>query len=129
MTKELSKGLKIVLLVHFVLGIILGMIFLFIPEYYCNLLGVDMTDHGALRLIGAASIALGGSSFLAYRSKDWEKAKLLVQMDLIWLISAIVAMVWWLIESAMVPGWWIFGMFIAFLVAFGYFYFDQEKQV
>jgi len=131
MAKELLKGLEIVFLVHFIVGLVLGIIFLFIPETYCILVGITMTDYGILRLVGAASLALGGSSFLAYRSKDWEKAKLLVQMDFIWLVSAIVGLIWWLIESGIfyssVAGWWIFGMFLAFLIAFVYYYILQEK--
>ncbi|MHA2038287.1 MAG: hypothetical protein ACW98X_17755 [Promethearchaeota archaeon] len=127
MPKELLKGLEIVFLVHFILGLILGILFLFIPETYCTLVGVTMTDLGALRLIGAASLALGGSSFLAYKSKDWEKAKLLVQMDFIWLASAILGLIWWLIESGPVAAWWVFGMFVAFLIVFVYFYILQEK--
>ena len=131
MAKELLKGLEIVFLVHFILGLILGILFLFIPETYCTLVGIAMTDYGILRFVGAASLALGGGSFLAYRSKDWEKAKLLVQMDFIWLISAIVGLIWWLIESGIfystVEGWWVFGMFVAFLTAFVYYYILQEK--
>ena len=127
MTKELLKGLKIVFLVHFILGLILGLVFLFIPKTYCDLVGVVMTDLGLLRLIGAASLALGGSSFLAYRSKDWEKAKLLVQTDLIWLVSAITGLIWWLIENGPVVAWWVFGMFVAFLIVFVYFYILQER--
>ena len=127
MSKELLKGLEIVFLVHFIVGLILGIIFLFIPKIYCDLVGVVMTDPGVLRLIGAASLALGGSSFLAYRSKDWEKAKLLVLTDLIWLVSAIAGLVWWLIESGPVVAWWVFGMFVAFLGVFVYFYILQEK--
>ena len=125
--KELLKGLNIVFLVHFVLGLILGIILLFIPKVYCDLVGAVMTDHGVLRLIGAASLALGGSSFLAYRSKDWEKAKLIVLTDIIWLISAIVGLTWWLVEGGPIVAWWIFGMFVLFLVAFVYFYILQEK--
>ena len=127
MAKELLKGLKIILLVHFIMGIILGFIFLILPEAYCDIVGVTMTDHGVLRLIGAASLALGGGSFLAYRSKEWEKTKLLVQLNLIWLISAVVGVVWWLIEGGPVAGWWVFGMFVIFLIAFVYFYILQEK--
>ncbi len=127
MGKDLLKGLEIVFIVHFILGLILGIFFLFIPEIYCNLVGVTMADYGLLRLIGAASLALGCGSFLAYRSKDWEKSKLLVQTDLIWLVSAIVGLAWWLIESGPVVGWWVFGMFVAFLIVFAYFYILQEK--
>lgn len=127
MAKELLKGLKILLLVHFALGLIIGLVFLIIPDAYCKLVDFTITDHGAFRLIGAASIALGTSSFLAYRTKDWEKSKPFVQMEFIWLISAIVAMVWWLIDSGPIAGWWIFGMFAVILIAFVYFYFLQEK--
>ena len=127
MAKELLKGLKIVFLVHFILGIVIGFIFLFTPEFYCDLFDFEITDHGAFRLIGAASLALGSSSFLAYRTKDWGKSKLFVQMEFIWLISAIVAMVWWLVDSGPIAGWWILGMFTAFLIAFIYFYILQER--
>ena len=127
MVKELLKGLEIVFLIHFITGLILGIIFFFIPDAYCKLVGVTMTDYGVLRLLGAASLALGGSSFLAYRSKDWEKAKLVVQTDLIWLVSASVGLAWGLIGSGPVAGWWVFGMFVVFLGAFIYFYILQEK--
>lgn len=44
MPKEISKLLEIVFLVHFISGIILGFIFLFIPEIYCDLVGYSITD-------------------------------------------------------------------------------------
>ena len=128
MAKELEKGLEIVFLIHFILGLILGFVFLFIPEVYCNLVGYTITDKGSFRLIGAASLAFGFSSFLAYRSKDWEKAKQLVQIDIVWLVSASGATIFWIIsESLHVAAWGIFVMFMAFLIAFGYFYLLQEK--
>jgi hypothetical protein len=128
MAKEISKILKIIFLIHFILGIIIGVIFLFIPEIYCDIVGFTVTDKGPFRLIGAASLALGGSSFLGYRSSDWEKVKILVQMELIWLISATGAMFFWLIfEGGPIAGWVIVGMFIGFLIAFLYAYIYEEK--
>lgn len=128
MPKEISKLLELVLLVHFILGIIIGIIFLFIPEIYCDLVGYTITDKGSLRLIGAASLALGSGSFFAYRSKDWEKVKLVVLIELVWLIFANGAMLYWLIfESGPIMGWVIEVMFICFLVAFLYFYIQEEK--
>jgi hypothetical protein len=126
--KELMKGLEIVFFIHFILGLIIGFIFLFIPELYCDVVGVTITDKGVFRLVGAASFSLGFSSFLAYRVQDWEKAKLFVQMELIWLILASGAMFYWLIfEEGPVVGYWIFGMFLGFLIAFVYFYLQQKK--
>jgi hypothetical protein len=127
LSKELLKGLKIVFLVDFIVGLILGGIFLFLPKAYCVLVGVDMIDYGLLRLIGAFSLALGGGSFLAYRSNEWEKAKLIVLIDLIWLVFAIVGLIWWLFEGGPIVAWWVFGMFVVFLGGFGYYYILQEK--
>ena len=36
-------------------------------------------------------------------------------------------LVWWLIESGPVVAWWVFGMFVAFLGMFVYYYILQEK--
>jgi len=128
MPKEISKLLEIVFLVHFVLGLILGIIFLFIPEIYCDLVGFPITDKGLFRLIGAASLALGSGSFFAYRSKDWEKIKLVVLIELVWLVFANGAMIYWLIfESGPVMGWFIEVMFICFFVVFLYSYIQEEK--
>ena len=92
MANEISKGLKYVLLTHFVLGIIIGVIFLIFPEQYCNLFGIIISDHGVYRLIGAASLAFGFSSYLAYRNANWDTVKLFIQIDLVWLIGANIGM-------------------------------------
>lgn len=128
MPKEISKLLEIVFFVHFILGIIIGFIFLFIPEIYCDLVGYSIIDKGSFRLIGAASLALGSGSFFGYRSKDWEKVKLIVLIELVWLVFANGAMLYWLIfESGPIAGWLIEVMFICFLVAFLYSYIQEEK--
>ena len=79
------------------------------------------------RLIGAASLALGFSSYLAYKNNDWDIVKLFVQMELIWLIGANIGMVWWLLTGGPIMAWIIEIMFIFFLVAFLFFYFQEKK--
>ena len=128
MVKEISKPLELTLLIHFILGIIIGFIFLFIPDVYCELVGYNITDKGTFRLIGAASLSLSFGSFLAYRSKEWEKVKLIILIELIWLISATGAMLYWIIfENGPIAGWVIEIMFILFLIAFVYFWFQEQK--
>ena len=127
MGKEISTGLRYILLVHFILGIIIGVVFLFFPEQYCLLFGIVISDHGMYRLIGAASLALGFSSYLAYKKKDWDIVKLFVQMELVWLVGANIGMIWWLATNAPIMMWVIEIMFIFFLVAFLRFYFQEKK--
>jgi len=127
MGREISKGLKYILLLHLILGIIIGVVFLFFPESYCSLFGITISDHGMYRLIGAASLALGFSSYLAYRNHDWDVVKLFVQMELVWLIGANLGLLWWLFTGAPILSWSIEVMFIFFLVAFLYFYIQENK--
>jgi len=131
MANEISKGLKYVLLIHFVLGIIIGVVFLFFPEQYCGLFGIAITDHGVYRLIGAASLALGFSSYLAYKNSQWDTVKLFVklfiQVDLIWLVGANIGMLWWLFTGISPMMWIIEGMFIFFTVAFLLCYIQENK--
>jgi len=127
MGKEISTGLRYILLVHFILGIIIGVVFLFFPEQYCLLFGIVINDHGMYRLIGAASLALGFSSYLAYKKNDWDVVKLFVQMELVWLVGANVGMIWWLTTNGPIMAWVIEIMFIIFLGAFLLFYFQEKK--
>jgi len=127
MANEISKSLKYVLLIHFVLGIIIGVVFLFFPEEYCALFGIAINDHGVYRLIGAASLALGFSSYLAYKNGQWDTVKLFVQMELIWLTGANIGMLWWLFTGVSPMMWVIEVMFIFFTVAFLFFYFQENK--
>ncbi|MHA2288901.1 MAG: hypothetical protein ACXABG_08940 [Promethearchaeota archaeon] len=127
MGKEISTVFRYVLLLHFILGIIIGVIFLFFPEQYCALFGIVISDHGMYRLIGAASLALGFSSYLAYKKNDWDVVKLFVQMELVWLCGANIGMLWWLITGGPIMGWVIEVMFIFFLVVFVLFYLLERK--
>lgn len=127
MGKEISTGLRYILLVHFILGIIIGIVFLLFPEQYCLLFGIVINDHGMYRLIGAASLALGFSSCLAYQNKDWDVVKLFVQMELVWLVGANIGMIWWLATTGPIMAWVIEIMFILFLVAFLLYYFLEKK--
>jgi len=127
MADEISKGLKYVLLIHFVLGIIIGVVFLFFPEEYCALFGITVTDHGVYRLIGAASLAFGFGSYLAYKNNQWDTVKLFIQMDLVWLIGANIGMLWWLFTGVSPLMWILEVMFIFFTVAFLFFYFQENK--
>lgn len=122
MIMTISKGLKFVLLIHFVVGIVLGVVFLFFPEVYCQIFGISIQDHGVYRLIGAASLALGFSSYLAHKNADWNIVRLFIQMELVWLVSAIIGVLWWLLTNGPVAAWSIFTMFALFLAAFLYFY-------
>ncbi len=122
MRDTISKILKRVFLVHFIVAVVFGILY-FIPEQFLGLVGWNVTEPAVYRIVGAAMIALGVSSLLAYRQSEWMKVKILVEMEIIWLIGADIATLWGAVSGSYPPFIWVnFGLLIAFTVAFIYCY-------
>ena len=129
MKKSISSGLKTTFLVHAIVGIVLGLAHLLIPESVGNLLGWDMADP-VYRLAGAAVIAFGVSSSLAYQADACEKIKIVVQAELVWAGLGALAILWGLLDGALPPAAWLNCVMLAgFAAAFGYFYTRPDAAV
>ena len=128
MEKQISSGLKTTFLAHFIVGVAFGLIYLFIPEAWGNLVNWPILEPTAYRLIGAAILSFAASSWLAYRESAWEKVKIVVQMEIVWTILGTLVMLWGLIFASLPAFGWVNAVVLAgFAAAFSVFYFRQER--
>jgi hypothetical protein len=121
--KQISQGLKMTFLVHFVIGLIFGLIDLLIPEQWGNLTNWPVQDPTMYRLVGAAILAFAASSILAYRETDWERVIIIVRTEIIWTGLAtlvfLVSLVFW--DASAIA--WLYALLMAgFCAAFSVFY-------
>jgi thiamine transporter ThiT len=121
--KKVSQGLRITFLVHFVVGLIFGLVFLFIPKTYGDLVNWPVQDLMIYRVLGAAMLGFAASSILAYRETNWEKVIIVVRMEIVWTALGTLALLWTLIAGD-APGiaWLNAAILAAFAIAFGLFY-------
>lgn len=127
MKEEISKLLKLVFLVHFFVAVIFGLTFTFITEYYVSLTGWPYLDPITGRVLGAVFLGLAVASLLAWRETKWQHVKIIVQMEIVWLTVAIVVHIWALfVFPVLIIIWLQTAISIFFLVAFTWFYYDQE---
>jgi hypothetical protein len=70
MDKLVRPGLKWTFLVHSVVGLIFGLIYLLIPEQWGDLINCPVDDVPAYRLMRAAVLGFATSSILAYREPN-----------------------------------------------------------
>jgi hypothetical protein len=123
MERKLSSGLKMTFLVHFIVAVIFGLIYLLVPEAWGRLVGWPVQEVPPYRLVGAAMLGFAASSWLSYKATNWETVKIVVQMEIVWTILGALVMLWGLLFAALpVFGWINFVLLAGFAAAFGVFY-------
>jgi hypothetical protein len=123
MEKKISPGLKTTFLIHFIAALFFGFFFLLIPEIWGNLVNWPIKDPPVYRLLGAALMSFGVSSWLAYKATTWENVKIVVQMEIVWTVLGSLVTLWALLFAGLpVFGWVNVVILAAFAVAFGFFY-------
>jgi hypothetical protein len=122
MEKQISSGLKTTFLVHFIVALIFGLVNLLIPEVWGNL-GFPVKEPAAYRLLGAAILGFGASSWLAYRETAWDKVKIVVQMEIVWTILGTLVWLWGLLFAGLPASGWVNAVILGgFAAAFSFFY-------
>jgi hypothetical protein len=123
MDKQMASGLKSLFLVHFILALVFGLIYLLVPEAFGNLVRWPIREIAPWRLIGAALLGYGASSWLSYKATAWENVKIVVQMEIVWTILGAIVMLWGLLFAGLpVFGWLNFVILAGFAAAFVVFY-------
>jgi len=123
MNNQISRGLRITLLVYAIYSIVYGLIHIISPET------VGAIDPAIERVLGAAVVAFALGAVLAYLAKEWNKVKISVFMQAAWMILYTITMVWGLLTKEIISMAWppaIIGA--VFAVLFTTFYISEEKR-
>ena len=128
MKEEISKLLKITFLIHFFVAVIFGLVFTVIVEIYIDLINWPYPDPITGRVLGAVFLGFAVASLLSWRETKWESVKIVVQMEIAWLIIGTAVLFFAIFTEPLLPFiiWVQAAILIVFLVAFTWFYYDQE---
>ena len=123
---KISAGLKMLFLVHFVVGLVFGLPLLLIPGIYMAWFGMFVPDVEPYRMVGAAILAFAASSWFCYQAAEWDKVKIVVQAEIVWTVLATLALLYGLLFARQPAAEWINAILMAgFAGAFIYFYSKQ----
>lgn len=101
MKGQTSKALKITLLVYAVWWAIYGLLHVVSPEL------MMAKDPAIERVLGAAFVAFALGAALAYREKDWDRVKIVVLVQIAWMILDTITMVWGILAGGITPAAWV----------------------
>jgi membrane associated rhomboid family serine protease len=88
MKGQTSKGLRIVLLVYAIYLVIYGLVHVVSPEM------VGAKDPAIERVLGAAVLAFALGAGLAYLERAWERVRIVVLVQVVWMILYTITMAW-----------------------------------
>jgi hypothetical protein len=128
MGKQISTGLKNLFLIHFIFGTLFGVIFLFFPLIYGNIINWNVRDPGAFRLIGAAMIGISFTSLLAFRNPVWEKVRIIAVLEIVWPGLGALATVWAILFEGFPPIAWMNAAILALFAIFFLIFFMRENK-
>lgn len=130
MKEDISKLLKLTFLIHFFVAVIFGLLFTVLFELYVDFVDWPyLADPVTGRILGAVFLGLAGGSLLAWRETRWERVKIVVQIEIVWLIIGTVVLFFAVFNFDLIYLfiiWLQIAILIFFLVAFVWFYYDQE---
>jgi hypothetical protein len=132
MKEGISKLLKLTFLIHFFVAVIFGLVFTVIVEFYVELIGWPYEDPVTGRVLGAMFLGLAVASLLSWRETKWESVKIVVQMEIAWLVIGTAVHLFAIFTdpllriNASFMIWIQTAILLIFLIAFIWFYYDQE---
>jgi hypothetical protein len=126
MDTNISSGLRITFLAHFIVALIFGLAFLLLPGQTGSLYGMQIPQADIYRLLGAALLGYAASSWLCYQESNWESVRIVVFTEILWTLLGTLVMLNALLLSGFPALGWINALiFAAFCAAFSWFYFRR----
>jgi len=117
MKGQTSKGVRIALLVYAILWGLYGLLHVLTPEL------MQAKDPAIERVLGAAVVAFAVGAGLAYVERAWDRVRIMVLLQVVWMILYTVTMAWGLLAGGITPAAWpptIIGAVFAVLLAILY---------
>ena len=123
MEVRMSSGLKYTFLGHAIIATFFGLVYLLIPETWNELIKWPFEEIDAYRLLGAAILGYGTSSWLAYRATTKDAVLIVVRMELVWTALGTIVMLFGVLSERLPTISWVLVVILAaFVVLFSVFY-------
>lgn len=100
MKAPISSGLKIVVGAYAILYAIYGFLHVTSPEL------VQAKDPAIERLLGAGIVVFALGAWLATRQKDWDRARIMILMQVAWMFVYTVIMAWGILSGGITAAAW-----------------------
>ncbi|MFX1567642.1 MAG: hypothetical protein ACFFCV_04655 [Promethearchaeota archaeon] len=91
MAEEIQKFTKLTFIIHFVIALIFTILF-FMPDVSVPIYGMTVTNdiHAITLTVASAFAGLTVSSLLGIFAKEWKEVKIVVILEVVWLVANLI---------------------------------------
>lgn len=100
MKGQTSRGLRIAILIYTIYSVLYGLLHVVSPEL------VRAKDPAIERVLGAAVLAFALGAALAYVERAWDRVRIVVLVQAVWMILYTITMAWGILAGGMTAEAW-----------------------
>jgi len=129
---ELSKEVKMILLLNAIPALVYAFLFLGIPDIYVQITDAMFYNPITLRQLGGSILILGIGNVVAIKRNDMDKLKLFWEMGILWLIIMVILGIWSAFafpgSLAAQTGTWIANVILILLTVLNLYIYNKEVK-
>lgn len=119
----MSNGLRTTFLIHTPLSLLFGIVFYLMPGIWADLVKWTPFDAAMTQLLGAAVLAIGVSSWLAYKAESWKEVRITVQFEIVFTVAgSLIGLYAFFFAGAPLFIWVLISVMVIFGALWIYFY-------
>jgi len=129
---EISKEMKIVIIINVIVGLIFAFMYIIIPDTVAKMTDAPTYDPHATQVVGGSMLVLCIGGIIALKRNEWEGAKLLWEVVILWgiitLILNIVAVIAYPGSAVYIANMWFDIILLIVLIILNIYMYQREGK-
>jgi len=129
---EVTKEVKIVLIIDVIASLIFTFLYLVIPEIYASLVDPLVFDPYYWRAFGGTLLALAIMALVALKRAEGEQVKFMIEFAILWCIIILCLNIWELIVLPLSPTYtqttWFDSILLIVLIILNAYFYNRDLK-
>ncbi len=129
---EISKEVKIVLIINAIAALIFTFLYLVIPETYASLVDPLVFDPYYWRAFGGTLLVLAIMALIALKRAEVEQVKFIIEFAILWCVVILALNIWELIVLPLSPTYtqttWFDSIILIVLIILNAYFYNRDLK-
>jgi hypothetical protein len=129
---EVTKEVKIVLIIDAIASLIFAFLYLVIPEIYASLVDPIVFDPYYWRAFGGTLLVLAIMALIALKRAEGEQVKIIIEFAILWSVVILGLNIWELIVLPLSPTYtettWIDSVLLIVLIILNSYFYNRDLK-